>query len=207
MLSASGPWHNVLEHAMQPQFTAEYIERFWTRVEKSEGCWFWTGAVTKAGYGHMRVGNGTYYAHRIAWTLINGPIPETLIVCHDCDKEYENGDIAYRQCCRPEHLFLGTSADNVHDAQRKRRRPIKSSLYTDPSFGVRLRQLRVASGASVRKAACAVGIDFSSLSRIENGHIGAPSTETITRLVRFIAAPPGTLDELILLGGKVPGNT
>jgi len=52
------------------------------------------------------------YAHRLAWELTYGPIPDGMLVCHHCDNPI---------CCRPDHLFLGTPSDNMQDALRKGR--------------------------------------------------------------------------------------
>lgn len=94
------------------------IPAFWQYVDyQADGCWEWTGARA-VGYGHMTptfarsLGLPTRFAHRAAYTLEYGPIPKGLMVCHHCDNP---------PCCRPDHLFLGTSADNLHDARRKGR--------------------------------------------------------------------------------------
>ncbi len=98
-------------------------ERFWAKVDKASDCWMWT-AATSHGYGRFRVGglNGkTLVAPRIAWELINGPIPNGLQVCHRCDSKCSPGDITYRRCVNPAHLFLGTVADNSRDMATKHR--------------------------------------------------------------------------------------
>lgn len=82
-------------------------------VVRGEDCWDWSGSKLPHGYGYFYCGPKRYYAHRIAWELRNGPIPKGMVVCHKCDNP---------SCSRPDHLFLGTQKDNIHDAIRKGRR-------------------------------------------------------------------------------------
>jgi hypothetical protein len=89
------------------------LNRFWQSISMTlDGCWTWAKALTKAGYGVMRWDGRTRTAHRISWEFHNGPIPIGLDVLHKCDN---------RPCVRPEHLFLGTHADNNHDMFAKGR--------------------------------------------------------------------------------------
>ncbi len=87
--------------------------RFWKRVKKTSGCWLWLGTGVPAGYGHMKDANRrNVYVHRVSWEIHFGPIPDGLFVLHDCDNP---------SCVRPDHLFLGTNADNMKDCSRKGR--------------------------------------------------------------------------------------
>lgn len=87
-------------------------ERFWTRLDKSSDCWLWTGATDKDGYGDTHyVGIGKK-AHRVAYALSIGPIPSGGCVLHRCDTP---------RCCNPEHLYLGTPADNARDREERQR--------------------------------------------------------------------------------------
>jgi hypothetical protein len=98
-------------------------ERLWPRGERHPrfGCLMYTGALS-AGYGELSSGNGgNITAPRAAWVLTYGPIPEGLFVCHKCDVYYPPGDITYRRCFEPTHLFLGTHSDNMRDMLKKGR--------------------------------------------------------------------------------------
>lgn len=88
-------------------------QRFWTKVQKSDGCWLWTATKTK-GYGMILGPNRIpLQAHRVAWRLTFGDIPSGLSVLHHCDVPL---------CVNPAHLWLGTQKDNLEDAERKGRR-------------------------------------------------------------------------------------
>ena len=103
-----------------------FAERFWAKVNRTETCWLWTGSRFGNGYGclHAPLKDGRrrkLLAHRVAYELTYGEIPEGINVCHSCDANYPPGDITYRHCVRPDHLLLGTHADNVHDCMAKGR--------------------------------------------------------------------------------------
>lgn len=87
-------------------------EYFWSFVAKGDGCWEWTGHRNARGYGHISVLQKLVLTHRHAWMLTNGPIPDGQFVLHRCDNP---------PCVRPDHLYLGTSGDNVRDRQSRGR--------------------------------------------------------------------------------------
>ena len=104
-------------------------DRFWSKVDKSADCWVWTAHRDHNGYGRFQIDDYPRIAHRIAWELSYGLIPNGLWVLHRCDNP---------PCVRPEHLFLGTAADNYLDARSKNRMPLGES---HPSSRLKLVQV------------------------------------------------------------------
>ena len=75
-------------------------------------CWEWKKGRHKFGYGQIHYGGRCENIHRVSWVIWKGPIPKGLSVLHRCDNP---------PCCNPDHLWLGTQAQNVMDAFIKRR--------------------------------------------------------------------------------------
>jgi len=93
------------------------IERLQTkyRINPKTGCWEWTASIKRNGYGQIGVRQPKptmLDAHRASWMVHKGPIPKGMRVLHHCD---------VKACVNPEHLFLGTQADNVRDMIAKGR--------------------------------------------------------------------------------------
>ena len=94
--------------------TADHEERLWSRVSKGPGCWEWQAPRDLWGYGRLGVPGGkrNAMAHRVSWATRNGEIPQGLFVLHNCNNP---------ACVRPDHLRLGTNADNMNDMFAKYR--------------------------------------------------------------------------------------
>jgi hypothetical protein len=96
----------------------------WVMPLTESGCWIWMGVRSPKGYGsvyikginkpshRLRRPRVETLAHRVAWRLYKGEIPDGLYVLHKCD---------VKCCTNPEHLFLGTHTDNMRDATNKGR--------------------------------------------------------------------------------------
>jgi hypothetical protein len=113
----------------------KFLERvaadvFWKNIDRRgpNECWPWKAGLMSTGYGRVAVhregGRYSYVrAHRIAWALVNGPIPTGMFICHHCDN---------RPCCNPAHLFPGTHADNLADAVLKGRQKAAARMRPYP---------------------------------------------------------------------------
>lgn len=146
-------------------------ERFWMKVEKTEGCWIWRALRSDSNYGRFMVSRSPQklvQAHRLAWELTIGPIPDGLWVLHRCDNP---------PCVNPAHLFLGTRMDNIRDMHAKGRasggsvpRPGEMSpnakITTEQALEIKRRHR---AGEGVTRVAAAFGISRSQVSRIATG--------------------------------------
>lgn len=93
---------------------AKLLEKLLNRSmpEPNSGCLLWLKNVNDKGYGRFATGGKRAMAHRLIWALVHGPIQGGLLVCHRCDVP---------SCINVDHLFLGTTADNIRDKVSKRR--------------------------------------------------------------------------------------
>ena len=103
-------------------------ERFWSKVEKTEGCWNWTKGTHPTGYGMFSFQGRNRYAHRYSYALANGPIPEGLSIDHICHNP---------GCVRPDHLRAVTHKQNHEN---------RAGADTNSRSGVRGVNLHVKSG-------------------------------------------------------------
>jgi hypothetical protein len=111
-------------------------DRFWAQVSRTDTCWFWTGWISKRGYGRTRGADGkSALAHRIAYQLAKGDIPAGLVLdhlCHTGDRACPGGDdCPHRRCVNPDHLEPVTQAENGHrSVQTRRTHCPKGHLYS-----------------------------------------------------------------------------
>ena len=155
-------------------------ERILTSVVKDDatGCWNWTKAVRSMAkpYGRLTVGSRAdgsrkaMAAHRYSYEIFKGPIGDEMCVCHRCDNP---------KCCNPDHLFLGTKADNAADRDAKGRNSQipryrgerhPSSVLTDVQIEV-IRRSSLSSGA----LAPLYGVTASYIRQLRRGEYRLPT--------------------------------
>lgn len=100
-------------HYPQTWFDARYIP------EPNSGCWIWTAALDSKGYGLAWLFRRCLKAHRLSWVMHNRPLKEGEYVLHKCDN---------RSCVNPDHLFVGSLADNARDCRDKGRSAIRRGI-------------------------------------------------------------------------------
>ena len=139
------------------------IERFWAKVDKSGDCWLWTAG--RAGgnsgeYGSFRINNPRrkVYAHRFSYELSHGPIPDGMLVLHDCDTPL---------CINPDHLRVGTTADNIQD-KVKRGRASKPNAVLVPD-DVRSIRKRLQEGEKHKDIASDYPVNREAITKIASG--------------------------------------
>lgn len=131
------------------------FEQYFSRP--GTGCWLWHGA-TWDGYGVLfwQAHKRNYRAHRLAWRLYRGEIPDGLFVLHRCD---------VRTCVNPDHLFLGTARENNQDARNKGRYAFRGLSDSE----VRTVKLRLAAGEQVSRIAREFGVSRRFIRMIRSG--------------------------------------
>jgi len=128
-----------------------------------DGCWEWQMSKSDTGYGCFYAGRA-YHAHRYSWIRSRGPIPQGLLVLHKCDN---------RACVNPDHLFLGTHAENSRDMVEKGRRRAPRTTAGEAHGESKLtdaavREIRTSS-LTGRALAAKFGVSESAVSLVRHG--------------------------------------
>lgn len=137
--------------------------RFFEKTEKNDGCWEWLGKKNNKGYGMFRFGPRMVLAHRFSYEIARDAIPKGKWALHTCDN---------RACVNPDHLFLGTHADNMRDMHSKGR----GRSILDPAKAAEIKRRR-GIGEKRTLLAAEFGVSVSSIKNIMMGrcwadHIG-----------------------------------
>lgn len=146
----------------------DMAHRFWQKVNKAGRivrvplgpCWEWTAGLSTAGYGKFGISKDeTAYAHRLSWRLAGRADPGDLMVLHSCDN---------RACVNPDHLFLGTAADNSADMASKKRSALGARNGAAKLTAEQITELRRSSeiGETYRALAKRFGVTVSAIEHI-----------------------------------------
>lgn len=136
-------------------YAIEFLRKADVSLFDKERCWPWLGAGKGNGYGHTSRGP----AHRVAYTLFVGPVPDGMDVCHKCDN---------RACVNPEHLFLGTRAENMADMKAKGRGAGGCRKHIRESQVQEIRR-RLAAGIPQAEIARCMDVNRGTVSAIKRG--------------------------------------
>lgn len=187
----------------------DFAIKFWSRFQRANvvphglvvPCLEWVGARTKKGYGNVAYLGSVRRTSRLAWAIVYGEWPPNeLNVCHHCDNP---------PCGEVSHLFLGTTLDNVRDAESKGRRVPPPIMLGELHIGSKLTEAQIvlirdrcASGEKQQTVATEMGVTQETISGIARGdtwkHIGGPRTVTELRDVRDLDGRPTTIKALAL---------
>lgn len=144
-------------------YTENKYVRFLKKVaipsDEHDSCWIWRGAGKGNGYGSLTMDGYTISAHRAAYILMVGNIPEGMDVCHSCDN---------RNCVNPDHLFIGTRAQNMQDMSLKGRGAGGCRKHLK-EWQVQEVRRRIEAGHSPSKIAAQMNINHGTITAIKRG--------------------------------------
>lgn len=144
---------------------ARFLSRASGHDQSPDACWEWTGSLNSSGYGRFWLNGRITLAHRAAYFLFRGDIPEGRNVCHSCDN---------RRCVNPAHLWLGSQSENLRDAVAKgRMRPpcVAPERNGNAKLGPnQVREIRAfrRAGAKLTELATRFGVSPATISGVAN---------------------------------------
>ena len=182
---------------LRSEFYAQTRESDDRSPELGTKCILWTGKKNKDGYGTWFINGKDYLAHRLVWKIERDVSPGSLFSCHRCDTP---------ECVKIDHLFLGSSAENVFDMYAKQRARTRSSSFlsdvgntecvVNMETGEDLRFTRLHVGVGLRSLAKKLGISPAYLCDLEHGR--RTSHEQLTRAMGVLREIVGS--KLIIRG-------
>ena len=139
--------------------------RFVSKLDKTsspKGCWIWIAGTSGNGYGGFKIDDKMFRSHRVAFEMWKGRIPDGQLVRHKCDDPL---------CCNPEHLELGTTADNVNDRQERNRQSKGGDRYNSKLTEDDVREIRMLlrTGITGVEIARRFGVSQDAISKIKSG--------------------------------------
>lgn len=146
-------------------------DRFWAKanVQSEDQCWEWQANRDMNGYGRISgAGKRRFLAHRVAWTIANGPIPSGMVVMHKCDNP---------PCCNPSHLTLGTQEMNMKDMAAKGRAQRGTAHHNSKLTDDAVRLIRDNRTLSARKLAKQLGVGVWTIHNVRSGKRWAHVTQ------------------------------
>jgi hypothetical protein len=149
-------------------------------LDPGTGCILWSGRSTVNGYGILNWQGRPWLAHRLAWAEVHGPIPSGMSVLHRCD---------VRSCVNPDHLFLGTHADNMRDLREKQRQRARLDHAA-------LEAIRSATG-SVHEIAARHGVSFGLVCKIKHEHQQPDRRSKTDKLLATMEQLQSTLQDVL----------
>lgn len=161
--SWQSPDHNDIRSIDMAQKTIH--ERFSEKYEVRGDCWIWAANKYLDGYGQIKFEGSPRRAHRVSYILYKGPIPEGMLVCHTCDTPL---------CVNPDHLWLGTHADNHADRNAKGRQARgENNMGGDKLTDESVREIKslLSEGVPQRKIARQYDVSQSLICDINRGRV------------------------------------
>lgn len=129
-------------------------------TQNEAGCWVFAGALNSSGYPSVGVGDKIVGGHRLAFETAYGPVPPGMCVCHRCDN---------RACVNPDHLFLGSNAENMADMRAKRRQAGWSKKSSRKLTPEQVNEIRAVGRGNLNELAERFGVSTQTVWAIQAG--------------------------------------